>query len=319
MPGEIVKRTGDRAATAAVEVTRLHWTALTGGGLEIGRPASWSIVDPEALVLASLAFSRRERRLEDRARGWATAAAFLMSKPRLKNVGRMFPTAVRERIGDFARYAAAAGDGTWKRLARQPLEEAPPGREKPIGPLALIEGPTLVLRMRAGFGVNAKADVLAFLLGLADAAADLRVIAAATGLTERTIRGATEEMVLAGFIREIRGRPSSFRVDPEPWARLLRSHRLGRDDDFSIPPWRFWSAVFAFLTAVDLWRESAATNGWSDYVASSRARDLIERHARNLIRAGLEPPPPDAHRGTAYLGAFQDFVTSTCDWAVANA
>lgn len=41
------------------------------------------------------------------------------------------------------------------------------------------------------------------------AAADLNVLTAATGYSDPAIRTATEEMVLAGLIREIEGRPSS--------------------------------------------------------------------------------------------------------------
>ena len=88
-------------------------------------------------------------------------------------------------------------------------------RMKPLGSLPLMEGPALTLRLRAGFGINAKADVLALLLGLAGAPADLKLIAAATAYTERAVRTAAEEMALAGFIQEVE------RVGEEKEAELL--------------------------------------------------------------------------------------------------
>ncbi|MGH7502504.1 MAG: hypothetical protein ACREL7_12195 [Longimicrobiales bacterium] len=93
----------------------------------------------------------------------------------------------------------------------------------------LVEGPALTLRLRAGFGVNAKADLLSVLLGFAGEAADLKVIVVATGYTERAIRTATDEMTLAGFIHEIEGRPSSFYTHPGTWAHVLQTHTRGTE------------------------------------------------------------------------------------------
>jgi hypothetical protein len=272
-------------------------------------------VDPEALVLTSLAFGDREKRLEDMVAAWAREGSFLLSKPRLKSLAADFPASARDRMPDFARYAAEAGNSSWKRLAApaSPSDYRP--RDKSLGPLRLIDGPALVLRLRAGFGVNAKADVLALLLGLHGAAAELPVLTAATGYTDRAVRTATEEMVLAGFLTEIRGRPSSFRVDPEPWSQVLQYHRLDRTpgEGPAIPPWHHWAALFAFLAAVDDWGRSAERNGWSAYVASSKARDLYEEHERPLIRAGVDPLPRRPAPGTEFLALFHTLVLGAAE------
>jgi hypothetical protein len=281
-----------------------------------GRRA-WTIVDPEALVLASLAVGHRERRLDDMVASWATDAPHLMSMQRMRTLSSRFPRPVQERIGVFARPAIAGGDRRWKRLADAPMTDGHTPRIKPIGALRLIDGPALTLRLRAGFGVNAKADLISLLIGLGGAAADLKVIAAATAYTERAVRTATEEMTLAGFIHEIEGRPSSFYAEPEAWARVLRTSRNHREAAGSgpvLPRWRFWAAVFAFLARVVEWADTAEREGWSAYVASSRARDILDDSRRQLRQAQVRLPSGAPSRGAVFLEDFEGPVREIETW-----
>lgn len=50
-----------------------------------------------------------------------------------------------------------------------------------VGTAPYGEGPSLVLRLRAGFGVNVKADLLAILLGMDGVEASLKLLTAAAG------------------------------------------------------------------------------------------------------------------------------------------
>jgi hypothetical protein len=308
-----VSRVQQIAASAVIDACWAQWTTLTTLATPARNRRVWTIVDPETLLLASLALGRRELRLEDMVAGWARTGSFLVSKPRLKRLASLFPPQAGGRIGDFARYAADAGDASWNRLASAPKGDDTVAREKAFGPLKLTEGPTLLLRLRAGFGVNAKADVMALLLGLQGGAANLKVITAALRYTERSVRTATGEMVLAGFVREIRGRPSSFYVEPQHWAAALQSYRADSSEN-SLPPWHYWAAVLSFLTAVDHWGGEATEHGWSKYVASSRARDLYERHEGELVRAGIALPPAESATGEAFLEVFSMAVARVDDW-----
>ncbi|HKJ93939.1 MAG TPA: hypothetical protein VJ957_12290, partial [Longimicrobiales bacterium] len=112
-----------------------------------------------------------------------------MSLHRMRVIASMFPAGVGERLHLFARAAIDGGDKRWKALARGATVNTG-ARTKPLGELWLHEGPALTLKLRAGFGVNAKADVLAVLIGFAGGAADLKVIAAATAYTDRAVRTA---------------------------------------------------------------------------------------------------------------------------------
>jgi hypothetical protein len=154
------------------------------------------------------------------------------------------------------------------------------------------------------------------LLGLDRAAADLKMIAAATGYTERAIRTATEEMTLAGFIEEIEGRPPSYCADPAAWARVLQANRLDSTRPVpALPRWRFWAAGFSFLAGVIDWAEKVEKSAWSAYVSSSRARDVYELNSRRLRQAGVDVQPAGVIRGEDYLREFETLVRRVQAWA----
>jgi hypothetical protein len=318
MSNDTIRRIGTLAGDTAVDVAWAQWGALTATAVPMEQPRVRSIVDPEALILLSLAVRDRERRLNDLLAGWARAGSSLLSIQRLKTLAKAYPEAVREQVPDFARYAADAGDRRWRSHAAD-LEATvgPTPREKDIGPLRLTEGPALMLRLRAGIGVGAKADLLTVLLGLQGAAADLKRIALATAYSDRAMRTAAEEMTLARFIHHVEGPPSEYRADPEAWGRLLDFHPANsrHAKNSGILPWHFWSVAFAFLTAVIDWERQASREGWSDYVASSRARDLMEMHRRRLRHTDVVVTDGRDARGAAYLDSFRDVVEQVSTWA----
>ncbi len=317
MSSETVSSLRKVAEATLVEAAWAQWSALTATAVPAEGRRARTLVDPEALVLASLAVGHRERRLDDVVASWATDASHLMSLQRMRTLASRFPGPVQDRIGVFSRPATASGDKRWKRLGAAPMAGGYTPRIKPIGELRLVEGPALTLRLRAGFGVNAKADLLSLLIGLAGTPADLKVIAAATAYTERALRTATEEMTLAGFIHEIEGRPSSFYAEPEAWARVLHTPRTDHEAQAaaqSLPPWRFWAAVFALLAHVVEWADAAEREGWSDYVASSRARDILDGARRRLRQAQVRLRSGASSLGAEFLGDFEAVVRDVGVW-----
>lgn len=317
MSVDIAHSTGALAAETAVEVAWAQWSALTAAAVPAEQPRVWSIIDPEALILISLAVRDRERRLNDLLAGWARIGSSLLSIQRLKSLAREYPEAVSDQVPEFARWAADAGDRRWRSYATD--QEDLPGtqpREKELGPLRLVEGPALMLRLRAGIGVGAKADLLTFLLGMGGAAADLKTIALATAYSDRAMRTAADEMALARFIHEIEGQPTAFRADPAAWGAVLEIYRpYGRSAARpAVPSWRFWSVAFAFLTAVVAWEQEARQEGWSSYVASSRARDLMEAHRRRLRYLDVSAARVPDTRGAAYLDLFHGAVEQVSTW-----
>jgi hypothetical protein len=319
MSVEIANSTAALAAETLVEVAWAQWSGLTAAATGADQPRVWTIIDPEALVLVSLAVRDRERRLNDLLAALARTGSSLLSTQRLKSLAQDYPEAVREQIPEFAHWATEAGDRRWRSFAADheaKTREHP--REKDLGPLRLTEGPGLMLRLRAGIGVSAKADLLTFLLGMNGAAADLKTIALATAYSNRALRTAAGEMALARFIHEIAGPPTAYRADPKAWGEVLQTHPPNPRSPTSkgAPSWRFWSVVFSFLTAVIHWELQSRQEEWSTYVASSRARDLMDDYRRRLRLIDAEMGSARDTRGTAYLDSFNAEVEQVRDWAL---
>ena len=312
MAAALVRSIGERARGTGVEVAWAQWSALTSAAAPPGGKRPKSIVDPEALVLLSLALRGREQRLDELVFAWARRSSALLSVQRITSLAETFPQVTRDALGDFA---AEAGDRRWRAHAGPAPEERPPVRGNPLGPVRLTAGPALLLRLRAGFGVGAKADLLAFLLGLRGATAPVSLMAAATAYSGRAMRTAAEEMALAGFIERMDTAPVTYVADHTAWAAVLRLVKLNAQRTPEVPQWRYWSAVFAFLADVDCWAREADEEGWSAYQASSRARDLVADHARAVQLAGLRLPDPQAGGGAAFLedlAAEMDRVHAWC-------
>lgn len=306
----------DEAASLAREATVgaawAQWSSLGAGTVTTGTKAPESIIDPEALILVSLAMLHEERRLVDLLAWWARVGSRLLSVQRIKGMVDCFPASIGEGLGRFARSAAAANDARWKRYAgKAPLA----ARDKSARAPSLSEPPALILRLRAGFGVNAKADVLAFLLSTGGDRATIQDIERGTGYASVTVREATRDMALARFIRETRTHPVSYYARPRPWAELLQRDEPGnhQDREPELPRWQFWVSVFAFLVHVDDLAQSEAT-GTGPYLQSSRARDIYETHRRALTANRIEVPDPDHYRGAEYLPAFLETVRIVSAW-----
>lgn len=312
MPAGPVRSIGERARRTGVEVAWAQWGALTSTAVPEGGRRPRSIVDPEALVLLSLALRDRGRRLDDLVFGLARRHSALLSVQRMTSLAEAFPLTTRDALGEFA---AEAGDRRWRAHAGTVPEERPAPRDRLPGTLRLTVGPALLLRLRAGFGVGAKADLLAFLLGLRGASASVSLMAAATAYSGRAMRTAAEEMAQAGFVERLDTAPVTYVADHAAWAGVLRLFRLNAQRTPDVPQWRYWSVVFAFLAEVDCWAREAEEEGWSEYVASSRARDLVADHSRPLHLAGLRLPDPAVPSGAAFLddlAAGMDRVHAWC-------
>lgn len=314
VPDPIIRRIREQTLRTAMAVAWAQWSALATIAVPAG-PRARSLVDPEALVLLSLAMHGRERRLDDLVLGWGRAASALLSVQRLLHVAESFPPGAGEGIAPFARAAADAGDRRWRPHAAE-AEEVRAPRRKPIGAPRLAEAPALLLRLRAGFGVGARADVLAFLLAQRGGEAPVSGIAGATGYSGGAVRSAAEEMVLAGFVQRVEGTPAAYCADHRAWAGPLQLRPTTSSRGPEVPPWRYWASVFAFLAAVEAWAAEAEAEAWSPYVASSRARDLVEDHARSLRTARLRLPDPREPGGAAFLEDLERGMAHVHAWCL---
>lgn len=286
IPSEIAAQAREVATEAA-----WHQWSLLGASTGVA-PSETTLLDPEALVLASLALRSHERRLSDMLTWWAATGSALLSVQRMRTLATRFPDAPDGSSADglavFAASAFDAGDRRWRRHAADTRLDGRPGKgsETP----ALYHPATLVLRLRAGFGVSAKADLLAILLGHAGHPLPVKALAQVSGYSTVAVRAAVDDMVLASFAERTDAYPSAYLArSPMQWSQLLGG------TDSTVLPWGYWSAIYVFLLEVDAWGRAASEHGWSAYVAGSRARDLLERHrpiTGVLSRLGISTDSP---------------------------
>ncbi|MDZ7778960.1 MAG: hypothetical protein U5R14_03350 [Gemmatimonadota bacterium] len=275
------------------------------------------MIDPEALVLASLCFREQERRLGDLVSWWAHAGANLTSVHRLRTLSGRFPAGSGpDAFEQFARLALDAGDRRWEGHATPSVSWVSRSGKGP-GELALVHPSTLWLRLRAGFGVGAKADAFAFLLGLRGARASVKVISSATGYSDVSIRKAVSEMALAGLVRETRGRPAEYFTPSRDWARALSLHSPGKDPDTDpeVPRWRCWAELYAYLAHVAEWsrlQDSQVPN--SPRVLASKARDILEQFRRPFTFNEIPVPDPTRFRGPEIVHCLAETTAILSDW-----
>jgi hypothetical protein len=284
---------------AAAEAAWTQWSAIST--VAASRRAARSIVDPEALSLVSMALRDHEPRLWSAVVTWAQSGARLLSVQRAKNLVRLFPAPVRERLAEFAVLAMReGGDRRWRSFGGSPRPTAAPlaqSRPKKGVPL-LAGGAALMLRLRLGLGVGIKPDVLAYLIGNAGRPSPVVPIARATGYQGRAVRRALEELAAAGFIESRPRTPVAYRVDNAKWAGLLEF------EPQQPPPWHEWAVLYALAAALDEWSRDLPQ---SELVLASEARDLVGAHLRAFD--GVPGVPTlDKYRGGAYIAPFAQAI-----------
>lgn len=304
------------AEEAAIRLCWSQWRSMGSMGSPTGDRRAHAIIDPEALILLSLYCRDSERRLMDMVVWWAEVGSRLTSVQRLRRVAEGFPgQAGTDALALFASVAAEAGDRRWKKHASAEIPTWVRPSKGPDQPM-LIESSALWPRLRAGFGVGAKADTLAFLLGLRGAWASASVIAYATGYSPVAVRQAAGEMALAHLIRETEGRPTEYTAPARQWADLLElvSGSGGGGSPPQLPPWRFWSQIAAFLVGVMECRRSAADDLQRPHVLASRARDLVEAHSRAFKLNDIAVPPVRAFPGLEMFEGLTETVRALAEW-----
>jgi hypothetical protein len=301
------------AGSCAVEACWAQWSSL-GSPASKRATAARAIVDPEALVVLSLVVARRERRLRDLVAWWARVGSALTSVQRFRSVAARFPgDEGRRALGWFAARAAAEGDRRWSRHATDGADAAT-ARDKGADSPRLGQPCALLLRLRAGFGVGAKADTLGFLLGSEGAWASATRIAYATRYSSVAIRNAVSEMALAGFVREASDAATAYSVAAADWAPLLGLHGAS-----AFPRWYHWPEVFGFLAGALDWADAAAAPGApGEHVLASRARDLLEKHARAFELDGVRLPRPAQLSGLEAVDGLRDGVRTVARWLEAS-
>ncbi len=290
---------------AAANAAWIQWQAL--GAQAAASRSPQSIVDPEALVLFSLWLADEEARLRDFLFGFGELGSRLLSVQRMKRAAAFFPTGKVGGLAGFAASVASFGkDPRWGGLAEAGRElQGRPGKVIAVT-RGLGEPGSLMVRLRTGFGVDVRTDVLSYLIGRREAWADVKEISEALLYAKYSVRQACGALADARLIELDPGRPARYYADGDRWLALLQLK--------AIPSWYPWMGVYAFVVSLLEWLRASGAEATSDSLAASLAREFMMNHAHILLKVQLDVPHEKDYAGEAYLTAFDETVSALVRW-----
>ncbi len=321
----------ERTWQGLLDFTWRQWAQM-GVSAGIAGSDRWAI-DPEALILFTVAVARRDPRLFDETLDWLVVNRGLLSMQRLRNLAKRFPLDAR-LVGAVSAWAE---DSARLREAGARAAHGRPGEGVPVfSPevLSFIREPDPVFadygylrprvvlsrksrepdvripvnfafQLRHLFGPGSRAEVMRILLTFADGPLDAARISDESGFAKRNVSDtltalATSRVISARWSRNER----HFMAHRDKWAVLLEAGPSAE----SMPAFVSWVHLLpAFAQIID-WLDHQIGSEDSDYLTASRARDLMERIAPDLETAGLDVLPKLPSHGAAYLPAFANTV-----------
>lgn len=321
-----------------------QWATL-GANVAVA-PCERSVVDPEALVVATCAFGRYDARIFDEAMDWTLGNHGLLKPWRLKKIARSFGGNVQRTLGAVLSYleerenkglfpgvqseARAALDKTeveplfWKEASlyrtgsrkREPvfaewklLRAEPRIRMHSKAPDMRNPG-NLMTRLRKYYGTGAKADVITYLL--TGKGGSSKEIAHKVEYNQKSVYEVLEDLVAARMAQKRGGRGNAYYwVDAQAIARSigLKGKR---------PVFFVWGDLFQ---ALDLVAEDLRTHKReyaSRFFAAERSRKLAVEIAPIISKSGeplekISLPDIRASEGAEHTEELFRFISTTLD------
>ncbi len=292
-----------------------QWSSIGVAGYE--RPGEQRIIDPEALVLATTRFGRYDSRLMDESIDWLMKFGQRISLQRLRGLEKNWPGVadphVLSSIADML--GGQVAHRKWRVLA------APPARILDPEPLFLVRdgNPTpqfnetdpvfakhgllrgvvvlrnmsqapdprrpenLVFTLRALLGVNARAEIMAWLL--THESGHPAAIARATGYFSKSIQQILNEMAGSGQLASTRtSREKHFFLPRrKEWQALLTPTAAGRN---TIPEWIDWMPLFSAVTRFAEALGKPGLDQKSEHYQAIQLREAFAVATPALVQAG---------------------------------
>jgi len=274
-----------------------QWRELGVAGT-VPRRHKDDFIDLEALIAFTATHSDLDPRLRDESIDWVVRYGSYVSRARLKNILAAWGELDNDLFHEYAATLNAYGRAGWPAGHAKPLAF----RSRARGLLENLTAPALLsLRIRATFGVGARAELIRAFLARPDVAMTASELAAETSYGKRNVLNELEPLRLAAVVK-------SFR------ATNADRYSLAKTDEIRAlvgpMPHRFtrWTPTFAALhLTFDLTRRGARR---SDLLNSVDALRLLREQKELIESAGMSPPPlaPGA-------AAWRQFVEWTVDYA----
>ncbi len=272
----------------------IQWIAL---GVDAVGERDDAVVDPEALIALTAELGDADARLRDVSTDWCVAYGRYVNGSRLRQVTRELRTPP-DAIGEYVATVAAAGGPTWP-MATQPRPDYVSRGKARLD--SALPKPRLRIRLRAAFGVNARADVLAALLVAPKNGLSVADLARKTLFTKPNVAFAVDALVLAGLLE-------SRAVGNERRVTLARKGEIlpGLRPPVEQPDW-----VARFGVALEVLR-FAGQDQMSPSVRAIEARGVVESLRTRILSEGLPQPNLDAF-GDDFSSAFDRWVVQVVD------
>ena len=272
----------------------IQWIAL---GVDAVGEHDDAVVDPEALIALTAELGDADARLRDVSTDWCVAYGRYVNGSRLKQVTRELRTP-SEAIGEFVATVAAAGGPTWPMATQPRSDHTTRGKARLDSALAL---PRLRIRLRAAFGVNARADVLAALLAAPEIGLSVADLARRTRFTKPNVAFAVDALVLSGLL-EARAVGNERRVALTQPREILPGLR----PPIAQPDW-----VTRFGVALEVLR-FAGQDGMSPSLRAIEARRVVEGLRPRIMSERL-PEPNLSALGDDFAVAFDRWLVDLVD------
>jgi hypothetical protein len=287
-------RSASSLQSALLNRAWIQWIAL---GVDAVGERDDAVVDPEALIALTAELGDADARLRDVSTDWCVAYGRYVNGSRLKQVVRELRTPP-EAIGEYVATVAASGGPTWP-MATQPRSDyATRGKARLGSALAL---PRLRIRLRAAFGVNARADVLAALLAAPKIGLSVADLTRQTRFTKPNVAFAVDALVLAGLL-EARAVGNERRVTLTQDGKILPGLR----PPIAQPDW-----VTRFGVVLEVLRFDERDR-MSPSVRAIEARRVVEALWDRITSERLPQPNLDAF-GDDFANAFDRWVLDLVD------
>lgn len=184
--------TKDVLAEALIERLWAQWVAL---GAEAHALAEIQTVDPEALIATTAIVGMQDARLAEVALGWLEIYGDLINTSRFKRISRELDAGTSQLWASFdAQLRGMTSEG--------PISSRPAAVSRKR---EFITAATMVLRIRAFSGVNARADVIAFLLTHPESSPNVTELARHLRFTRGAVAQAVRGLGLSGAVRAADG------------------------------------------------------------------------------------------------------------------
>jgi len=302
-----------------------QWGSIGVAGNSRGHDA-W-MIDPEALLLATTTFGRFEPRLFDEVLDWLNTNSQAINLQRLQNLGETFGQR-SVLCGMAAHLVRRTINSKWRTLLRD-VETAPViatevlfpdvpvvgevdslfaqhgWRRGPVKLRQLSQGPNpdqvtnLLFKLRSLFGVQARAEVMAFLL--THESGHPAEMAERLAYFPRSIQTTLNDMERSGHVLSGRsGREKRFWLRRDEWSFLITWQIPERQ----FPTWIDWAPRFIAMEAIWKFLHRNELESAPAGVQAIELRAALEKLSPEFLRENVQMPAGVG--GTEFVASVLD-------------